>query len=463
MPRQTNYQQRAGATFRTLINDLKRNDEAAARELQVDASVIRALIAGEQPISLELIKKAVEIWPVNERDFFPIHDDTSNDVLIMRRSQSEASSRVFHRGGSAYYEYRDTAVSQVSMLRPEWIKMLHVVTDNDPENPSIQWNNGHFLYQFTYFVGEVNYYYEWKGRKFCVPMVTGDSVFGLPFARHSFASRNTDSRSLILALTYGGRLMGDGQHELGVLGEEVACKYVLPMEDPNEAQAALLRLHMMNGGYSTDYLSAASGVGKDRLDRALKGQPLRAEELQSLADALRVPVRELIAGISDTTNGVIIVRRDDAPNWFLPTAESPCYRVRQLAVSRVTPYTKSLELDIYPHAETNWQCLVTGLHEYGYNHGESPIVLGWTCDGREYRDVIEPDDSFYIKPHVTHWFEPSNYSTSATLPRILLLRVGGKVVGDAALEVSIIGRESLRRVVAETTCWYKAEKSQAAT
>jgi hypothetical protein len=29
--------------------------------------------------------------------------------------------------------------------------------------------------------------------------------------------------------------------------------------------------------------------------------------------------------------------------------------------------------------------------------------------------------------------------------------------------VSIIGRESLRRVVAETACWYNAEKSHAAS
>jgi hypothetical protein len=38
-----------------------------------------------------------------------------------------------------------------------------------------------------------------------------------------------------------------------------------------------------------------------------------------------------------------------------------------------------------------------------------------------------------------------------------LLRVGGKIAGDAALEASVIGRESLSRVVAETRCWYEVE------
>jgi methylphosphonate synthase len=459
---QTTYLQRAGATFRTLINDLKRNEEAAARELGVDVSVIRAVIAGERPLTPALIEKSVALWPVNERDFFPIHDDTSDGVLIMRRRESEASSRVFQRAGSDYYEYRDTAMSRAAMIRPEWIRMLRVVADNDPENPAVQWNNGHFLYQFTYFVGEVNYYYEWKGRKHCAPMVTGDSVFGLPFARHSFASRNPDSRALILALTYGGRLMGDGQHELGVLGEEAACKYVLPLEDPGGAQAALLRLHMTNGSYTTDYLAAASGVGRERLERALGGEGLEAEELAAVADALRVPVRELAACASDATDGVRIVRRADAPAWFLPDEERPCYRVRELAASRVTPYTKSLELEVYPDAGA-WRPLATGLHEYGYNQGGAPVALVWECEGGERREVIEPDDSFYVKPHVTHRFEPADGSAPTATPSLLLLRVGGKVVGDAALEVSIIGRESLRRVVAETTCWYDAGKDRAAS
>lgn len=452
----TTYLQRAGATFRTLINDLKRNETAAASELGVDVSVIRAIIAGEQPMAREILERAVRIWPVNERDFFPIHDDTSNDVLIMRNSESEASSRVFQRAGFDYYEYRDTAMSHVSMLRPEWIKMLHVVTDNDPDNPSVQWNNGHFLYQFTYFVGEVNYYYEWNGRKFCAPMVTGDSVFGLPFAKHSFASRNPDSPALILALTYGGRLMGDAQHELSVLGADSACDYVLPLDDRTQAQSALLRLHMTNGSYSIDYLAEASGVGRERLEAALSGEQLEVEELDSLADALRVPVRELIAPVSDTTNGVVIVRHADAPGWLLPNAELPCYRARELAGSRVMPHSKSLEIEILPDAGT-WNHVTTALHQYGYNLGASPFTLGWTFDGREQREVIEPDDSFYIKPHVTQWFEPSDSSAQAEPSRALLLRVGGKLSGDATLEASFIGRDSLRRVVAETTCWYNAE------
>src|SRR5215813_3077316 len=212
------YLQRAGATFRSLLNDLKRNEETAAKELGVEVSLIEQIIAGVHPIPFELIQKAVRVWPVNERDFFPLHDDAPNGAILMREEDSAATARVLKRGGKNYYEYRDTAMSRMAMIRPEWIRILHHVNDSDPQNPTIEWNHGHFLYQFTYFVGEVNYYYEFAGTRQCIPMVSGDSVFGLPFSRHTFASRNLAAPGLILALTYGGRLLGDPQHELRVLG-----------------------------------------------------------------------------------------------------------------------------------------------------------------------------------------------------------------------------------------------------
>jgi methylphosphonate synthase len=453
MLQQTTYLQRAGATFLALINDLKRNEASAARDLGVSEELVREIVAGERPISREILDKAVKIWPVNERDFFPIHDDVSEGVVMMNKSQSVASSRVLQRAGRDYYEYRDTAMSRVAMIRPEWIKMLQIVHDNDPENPNVEWNNGHFLFQFTYFVGEVNYYYEWNGRKFCEPMNTGDSVFGLPFAKHSFGSRNPASPALILALTYGARLSGDAQHELGILGDESACKYVLPMDDQIEAHAALLRFHVANGSYSCDYLATAAGIKKARLKKALGGEvALAAHELQSLADTLRVPVRDLLVPHLDTNNGVVIVHHRDAPSWVLPSEEQPCYRMRELAGSRVTPYSKSVEIEVLPHPGKPHQ-LETGTHQYGYNLGPAPVTLGWICDGTRHSKVVQPEESFFIKPYIAHWFE------SLDPTRLLLLRVGGKIVGDALLEASIVGKESLSRVVAETMCWYNEEGS----
>src|SRR6185437_12986766 len=109
------YLRRAGATFRSLMNDLKRNEETAARELGVEVSLIEQIIAGVHPIPFELIREAVRVWPVNERDFFPLRDDAPDGVILMREEDSAATTRVLQRGGKNYYEYRDTAMSRTAM------------------------------------------------------------------------------------------------------------------------------------------------------------------------------------------------------------------------------------------------------------------------------------------------------------------------------------------------------------
>jgi methylphosphonate synthase len=454
------YSNRAGATFREIINDLKRNEEAAAQDLGVEVSVVHEIIAGRRALSGDLLEKACRVWPVNPRDFFPIHDDVPDGLLVMRAEDSARSSRVFQRGGHDYYEYRDTAMSRVAMIRPEWIKMLHPVADDDADNPTVRWNNGHFLYQFTYFIGEVNYYYEWNGRQFCAPMVTGDSVFGLPFARHSFASRNPAAPGLILALTYGGRLLGDAQHEMGVLGAETACRYVLPVDDSTAAQAALLRLHATNAGHTAASLAEAAGLPKERVEAFLSGTETPGfETLGRLARGLQVAVRELLPLLPETRNGVVIVKGGDAQSWMLPEEGRPAYRVKRLAGSTVTPFSKSLDVEVLAEADGgDVHRLESSLHQYGYNHGSAPVELLWENAGREHRTTLFPGDSFYVKPFVPHGFRRLAGGGSGTA-QVLLLRVGGKTVGDATLEMSVIGSKSLHRVVAESMRWYNTEET----
>ena len=150
---------RFGNYFLGMLNDLKRRPEDAANELNVSLEEITGIIEGKKEITSKIISRAVKIWPVNYRDFFLIHDDCPDGIKIMRNEDSVKSSRVMDRGGMPYYEYRDTAMSSVALFRPEWIEELCIVEDNDPNNLAVQWNNGHFMHQFTYFIGDVNYYY----------------------------------------------------------------------------------------------------------------------------------------------------------------------------------------------------------------------------------------------------------------------------------------------------------------
>ena len=199
---------KAGKKFLGILNDIKRRPEDAARELGVTEDEIRLIIDGKKAVSSEIITKAQKIWPVNVSDFYVIHDDCPTGVKIMSTEESKKSSRIMERAGKPYYEYRDTAMSSVAPFRPEWIMELCYVNDNDAENPIIQWNNGHFLHQFTYFIGEVNFYYiDDQGRKKTAVMNTGDSMYITPFVPHTFATRDTAQKNgLILALTYGEKL-----------------------------------------------------------------------------------------------------------------------------------------------------------------------------------------------------------------------------------------------------------------
>ncbi len=451
------YRARAAVALRAVLNDLKRNEDVAARELGVGQDVLERALSGDGPVPAELIEKAVRAWPVNERDFFPLHDDAPSGVLVMRAAESERSARVLERGGADYYEYRDTAMSRVSSIRPEWIRMLQVVGDDDPHDPLVRWNNGHFLYQFTYFVGPVNYYYEWAGRKHCARMTTGDSVFGLPFARHSFAARSKDEPALILALTYGGRISGDAQHELGALGEEAIARALLPVGDARRTHAAKLCELLANASMPAEELVRRSGLDAARVDALLRGADLAASaEAEALAVALGVPVRELEPRLvsPDVEDGVRIVRASEVRSWTYPGGREAAYEIRALAGSRITPYTRSIELRALPGAWDTDHELDVGLHQFGYVLGTSPVLLRWRGPGGALlAQSLHEGDSFFIKPFVRHAFRAAERG-DADDARVLLLRAGGKLAGDAAIEASLIGAPALRRVIAEAAMWY---------
>lgn len=296
------YRQRAAALLRSAANDLKRDELTAARELGLTAADYQRALAGAAEPDWSLLRRASRNWPVNERDLLPLHDDVPHGALIHRLADSVASERVLQRRGVDYYRYRDTAMARVASFRPEHIRMLRVVADNDPDNPAVEWNSGHLLYQCTYFVGPVNYYYSWQGSCHCVPMTTGDSVWGVPFAPHSFTSRDAGQDAYILALTYGGDLLGDSQAELAVLGPDGAARLALPGQ---ESEAATLRSLMRAKLVSQAELVARTGIDPIRFSQLHAGETTPSwDERDALAEALGVSLRDLLPPRTSVQQGV---------------------------------------------------------------------------------------------------------------------------------------------------------------
>lgn len=442
---------RSGENFRAILNDLKRRPEDAAAELGVPLPEIEDIIGGKTSLPPTLVEKAIATWPVSPRDFYLLEDDAPTGVRIHRAADSELSSRVMSRAGADYYEYRDTAMSSLSQFRPEWIKELCIVDDNDPDNGAVQWNNGHFLHQFTYFVGPVNFYYRGSdGTKQVAVMETGDSMYISPFVPHSFASRRTEEGELgvIMALTYGDKLGGETRQEVSALGAELAAGLALDFTDRQRAFGSLLRFHRDGASLTTAELAERSGIERERVERLEAGaEGPSPDDLDRLATGLRVSQRDLtVPEVGE--DPVLVQSYADARRWNYP-AEVPAYEIVELTPVRSMPFSKGLELNVLRDGEPEPD-LRAGLHQYLYNVGHEPITLGWEIDGERHAETLQPGDSTYLKPSVPHGFRGKG-------GRLLVLRIGGRITGDGQMELSRIlatGADNLARVVGETKQWY---------
>ena len=221
-----------GNRLRSEFNDLKRTPEVISKELSIDISLINDILEGKSSVLQinNFLKKIEKKYPIDVYDLYLIRDDCENGIKILKNKDSKNSSRIFERKLKSgikipYYEYRDTSMSKLGPFKPEWIRELSLVNNSDPENQSVVYNNGHFLHQMTFFIGEVNFYWIENGKKFCKEMNTGDSNYISPFYPHSFTSRNPKKDGIIIAVTFGGNVRR-AQKELYWLGENRVKKFM---------------------------------------------------------------------------------------------------------------------------------------------------------------------------------------------------------------------------------------------
>ena len=444
---------RSGYNFLSLLNDIKRRPEDAAKELEIPLDEINSIIEGKKEISYELIQKAVNKWPLNPRDFFLINDDCSNGVKIMRAEESTKSSRVMDRGGSPYYEYRDTAMSSVSLFRPEWIEELCYVDDNTTTNSKIQWNKGHFMHQFTYFIGDVNYYYigEHKQKKIFVTK-TGDSVYGTPFRPHTFTTRKgAEKNGLILALTYGNKISADTQQELSAIGPELGIQYHLDFETREKAFASLLKFNIDAASISIEELSDRTGINSKKINEFLNHNVSVPEYniIEQLARALCINTRDLMP--PDIIEDKVLPKTyADSKRWFYPH-DSKAYEMVELSQSINLPFSKSFEIHVRENSNDLLD-LKVGLHQWIYNMGQSTIRLNWQLGETVYQENIQPNDSVYIKPFVKHSMRGSG--------KLMVLRIGGRMTGDAQRELSTLNKHDAHRAINETQMWFDPKGKQ---
>jgi len=437
---------KTGSNFLGILNDIKRRPEDAAKELQISLDEINLIIHGKKSLSSEIVNKAIKIWPVNARDFYVIQDDCPSGIKIMRSEESKKSSRIMDRAGNPYYEYRDTVMSTVAPFRPEWILDLCVVDDNNATNSKVQWNNGHFMHQFTYFIGEVNFYYrDLNGNKKVAIMNTGDSMYITPFTPHSFTTRKgAKEHGLILALTYGGKLTGDVQQELSGLSVELGSNFALDFSSKASSSASLLKYHREISNLSFEELSKHSSIPVSELKLFETGSKLPSiSNLKEIAHALTINLRDLLSN-DEIEDKVIVKRNNEGKTWFYPE-NTKSYEFNELANTSVLPFSKSFEINVL-NSNNSELDLESGSHQYIYNVGDSPISINWKLDNIRSNELIHPHDSVYMKPFIKH-----NFSGNG---KLLVLRIGGKIAGDPQRELSVVGRNNAERAISETMQWF---------
>lgn len=470
-----------GATFLSEANDLKRPTEIVAKELNLDHDLLTSFIDGEVEMetAYNIMRCMSDNYPVAFSDLWIEKDDTQEGVRVFTADESKATARVLSRADrdgnrTPYYEYRDSAMSRIGPFRPEWIKELRVVDDNDAYNPDIAYNNGHLMFQTTFFIGPVNFYYELRGKKYCFEANTGDSNFISPFVKHSFASRDPDNLGLIIAVTYGGAVRS-ALTDFGRVGASNLDAIAGDLRDIAPARKQSLQRALMAESMSSEQLckgAAAGGAGSVERMRAIvnDGASPTNEELKGIAEVLSVtpdllrvhellPEEEVVittrASEADCEAYGLnpghkehLQRHEERP---YPSEEDPSYRFTPLSRTKHHPNLKTFIMDVQANTDEVQAGITAGLHQFVYNYSEDNVTLRWGADMANSR-VLEPGASGYIAPMVEHAYETD--SSDGTPSPVYVVRIPGCWTKETLDEFSSFETGGRSRVGGENMRWY---------
>jgi predicted transcriptional regulator len=426
--------------FRKILNDLKRRPQDAARELNIPSDKINKMLNGELDPDFMLLKKATEIWPINLNDFFGIEDDTINNYKIFTNTESNNTTRIMQRKNKPYYRYKDTVMSKISPFRPEWIEELIVVNDSNPENPDVVFNNGHFLHQFTYFIGPVNFYYiDENGKKKLEEMNTGDSMYISPYTPHSFTTRKNKENKLglILAITYTDKVDNEVLNELSVIGYGLAKKYLINYNNKIDGFKKNLQYYLNISSLTEENFEKINNINLKKIYNTTSTPTF--EDLEKIASALNINLKDLIPYKRFTS--VKIKKYEKNLKWNYPSEKNYTYKFVELTNVNQLPCSKALELSVIVE-EDHETFLEIPTHQYLYNIGETDCIL----EIEKVKQKFLPGDSIYLKPNVKHKFLRKS--------KILILRIGGKIYGENLFHISSLSEKNLERLINDNKPWF---------
>jgi len=200
-------------------------------------------------------------------------------------------------------------------------------------------------------------------------------------------------------------------------------------------------------------LSARSGIGRPRLSQILDAvAEATLEELERMAKCLAVSRRELVADAFAGAARVVIQRPAEVAPFDFPSRDRRAYSVRSLAQSPIAPQARPVELMTTDDARSASDSeLRFGLHQYAYVLGPHSVRCIWEGGGQRREVVLAPGDSLYMKPWTPHSFRSLDGHGQG---RVLSFRCAGATGAEAMAELSMVGLEAARQLVAHQAVWY---------
>lgn len=441
-------------------NDIKRTKAALAKEIGWDEQTVESVFTGDASLeqTLQLLSLVVQTYPVSLKDLW-LDLPLDQGCVVITPGQSQASARVFSRPRfsdpqsatdiSPYYEYRDTAMAAQAPFRPEWILQLRHVSDADPYNPEVIYNKGHLMNQFTFFIGEVNFYWEDQGKKYAREMNTGDSCHITPYAPHSFTSRNPEQPGLIIAVTYGDQIRRANNHlALDAQSQPSYLKDVLstcaPQREIHSPFNLALRLHFDADLLTHEQLAQQADMSIERLKALLSSAKPTQEEVSNLAQALALRPEDLFQPVDAQAVDFSIFEQTP---WFEDASTASCHKA--LARSQSQPGMKSFILEIRSDSKQRLQ--QHAYHQYVYNYSDQTVLL--TLQDNQ-QQSLEPGASCYVQPYIAHAFSlPANSSTSQAAS-LLIVRLAAELNQAATIELAQINQTGRQQLLGKTSQWF---------
>jgi methylphosphonate synthase len=445
------YLKSIGARILSEANDLKRTVQSMADDLSVDNKYLQQVIDGNcvKEDTVKIINLIEKTYPIDSSDLLLINDDCNNGILYFSSADSKKTSRVFDRVDkqnkcTPYYEYRDTAMSKLSPFKPEWIKEIRVVSDSNPNNSDVAYNNGHFMHQMTFFVGPVNFYYIVDGVKHCDEMNTGDSNYITPYIPHSFVSRDGSQEAYIVAITFGGNVRR-AQKEIYALGGDKIEKYSIDIRNENKAVSQLIQQHMNNENLTKKILSSKVDVDK-LLDF---DRHKTTDEIIEIADLLNINPSDLMVPKYNKEHEVVICKKSKVEAINYPNDKNVIYKVYSASRANKISDLKSFDVHVLRSEIKPEHLFTTSLHNYIYNYGENDVLIVWENNNEKFTQLLKTGDSVYIQPFVDYGFRTT---LDGLTSKVFIARVGGGVNFCTQKELSYF--LDVKRVAKESMCWF---------